>query len=82
MKQVEVERDARGEVLGLKCPGCGKTDIREHDACERWNPIEVQQGTLHVAQLDAHFETVGLICADCLLELDAPKDVYERMVWL
>lgn len=78
---VIVERDEQGEVTRLVCPKCGKDDIREHDGCERWNPIEIIEGTLAVSQLDADFATIGFICADCVTELGAPQAIYELLNW-
>lgn len=79
--QVIIERDEAGEPVRLLCPSCLRDDIREYDRAERWNRMEFQGGTLVVAQGQADFETVGLICADCTRDLDAPDDLYERMVW-
>lgn len=79
--QVIVKYDSNYEVTQLVCPRCGKDDIREHDRAERWNPIEIVNGGLAVNQLQSDFETVGLVCADCCTELDAPQEVYERMGW-
>jgi hypothetical protein len=79
---VVIHRDEAGEITRLTCPNCGKDDVREFDRAERWNTIEIVDGTLQVSQADADFETVCLVCADCTTELDAPSEVYEAMSWL
>lgn len=79
--QVVVERDEQGEPTRLSCPSCGRADIREYDRAERWNRMVIADGVLAVSQGQADFETVGLICADCQLELDGPQDLFERMTW-
>lgn len=70
-RAIEIQREADGKTLHLRCPNCGELDsIAEVGQATRWNKVDEvwdNDGDLHIHWTtdDVKFEHTGYRCTGC-----------------